>query len=144
MAGQATLNDNTGSPVNEVLGGIGGLGNNVVTLATLQARLAAADLRESVTRGLMAWIALGAGLLLAIGSTTVGLMGIAWWLATSWAVAFSLALVLVAAGGIVTSAVLAVLAAFRLRSSFLTFRRSREELERNVAWLGTVFSQSGR
>jgi len=144
MARQATLTDDTNSPVDEVLGGINDLGTNVLTLGTLQARLAAADLRESMWRGLPAWVALAAVLPLAIASTTIGLLGIAWWIAVDRPMPFSLALLLVAAAGAVVSALLAAFAAYRLRTSFQTFRRSREELERNIAWLGTVFSHSGR
>jgi hypothetical protein len=147
MAREAAITDNSGStasPVNEVLGGIGGLGNNVTTLATLQARLAAADLRASAQRGLPGLIASIVAIDLTLASTTVALMGVGHWLADQGALSLSHALLIAGASGIVLSVVLLLIAWYQLRNSFTTFRRSREELERNIAWLGTILTQSGR
>ena len=47
MARQATLNTDPGASLNGMLKGVGDLGSNVVTLTTLQARLAVEDFREA-------------------------------------------------------------------------------------------------
>jgi hypothetical protein len=51
---------------------------------------------------------------------------------------------LVAAGGFALSLLLGFLSFRMLRDSVSSFRRSREELERNIAWLGTILAHSGR
>jgi hypothetical protein len=57
MARQATLNTDPGASLNGMFNEIDDLGSNVVTLATLQARLAVADFRESASRAQPALIA---------------------------------------------------------------------------------------
>jgi Putative Actinobacterial Holin-X, holin superfamily III len=54
------------------------------------------------------------------------------------------ALLLTAGVAIVLAVVVGVLAVPRLRKSFESFQRSREELARNVAWIKTVLTYSGR
>jgi hypothetical protein len=141
MAHQTTLRRDSG---NGVLGGIEDLGNNLITLATLQARLAVQDCRESGRRGLPALIASAVLIPVALASTTAALFGAAYWLAADRVLSFGPALLVVAAAGLVVSALLSVFAVRTLRHSFDSFLRSREELERNIAWLGTVLSRSGR
>lgn len=144
MASQATLNIDQRSSVNGMLNGIGDLGNNVVTLATLQARLAAEDFSDSASRARPALIAAAVLIPLGFASVTAGLFGLASWMASDLGVPLGRALLEVAAGGIVVSSILAVLVIQRLLSSLTSFRRSREELERNIAWLRTVLVHSGR
>ena len=79
-----------------------------------------------------------------IASATAGMFGLAAWLAADMGIPLSRSLLLVAAGGIVLSGSMAAFAIQRLRSSLASFRRSREEFERNLAWLRTVLVHSGR
>jgi len=144
MARQATLNTDPATSINGMLNGIGDLGSNVVTLTTLQARLAAEDFRESATRAQPALIAAAFLVPLGFASITVGLLGLAYWMAAALAMPLGQSLLLVAAGGILVSSVVAALAIQRCRASLASFRRSREELERNIAWLRTVLTHSGR
>ncbi len=144
MARQATLNTDPANSINGMLNGIGDLGSNVVTLTTLQARLAAEDFRESATRSQPALIAAAFLVPLGFASITVGLLGLAYWMAAALAMPLGQSLLLVAAGGILVSSVVAALAIQRCRASLASFRRSREELERNIAWLRTVLTHSGR
>jgi hypothetical protein len=53
-------------------------------------------------------------------------------------------LVLVAAAAIVAAGATAAIAGRQFAHSFDTFRRSREELIRNLTWLRTVLVHSGR
>ncbi len=144
MARQATLNTDPGGSINGMLNGIGDLGSNVVTLASLQARLAAEDFRESARRAQPALIAAAFFVPLGFASLTVGLLGLAYWMAAELAIPLGRTLLLVAAGGILASSSMAVLTIQHLRASLASFRRSREELERNLAWLRTVLVHSGR
>jgi len=144
MARQATLNTDPATSINGMLNGIGDLGSNVVTLTTLQARLAAEDFRESATRAQPALIAAAFLVPLGFASITVGLLGLAYWMAAALAMPLGQSLLLVAAGGILVSSVVAALVIQRCRASLASFRRSREELERNIAWLRTVLTHSGR
>jgi hypothetical protein len=142
MAHQAKMtHGGNGSPVTEVLTGIGDFGNDVVTLATLQSRLAVADARESLSRAVPAAIAGVILVPLAFAAFTAGLVGLGFWLSAASGIAQGPALLIVAVIALVVAAVLGALAVSRLRGSFESFRRSREELERNIAWLGTILKQ---
>src|SRR5271165_5672968 len=110
MARQATLNTDSGASLNGMLNGIGDLGSNVVTLTTLQARLAVEDFRESASRAQPALIAAAFLVPLGFASITVGLCGLAYWMAAALAMPLGKSLLLVAAGGILVSSVVAALA----------------------------------
>ena len=144
MARQATLNSDHPFSINGMLDGIGDLGSNVVNLTTLQARLAAEDLRESSRHAQPALIGLAALIPLAFASCTVGLIGLASWMATDLKLALHTSLLLVAVGGMMICSFATVLVVRRLRVSASGFRRSREELDRNIAWLRTIMMHSGR
>ncbi len=144
MARQATVNTDHAGSLNGMLDGIGDLGSNVVTLTTLQARLAAEDFRESASRAQPALIAMGFLVPMGFGSVTIGLLGLALWMAAELVIPVGRALLLVGGGGILLSSLMAALVVQRLRASLISFRRSREELERNIVWLRTVLTHSGR
>jgi len=144
MARQATLSTDPGASLNGMLNGIGDLGSNVVTLTTLQARLAAEDFRASASRAQPALIAAAFLVPLGFASVTVGLYGLAYWTAAELGIPLGRTLLLVAVGGMLVSSCMAALVIQRLRGSLASFRRSREELERNIAWLRTVLMHSGR
>ncbi len=145
MAYQATMtHGGNGTGVTEVMSGIGDLGNNVVTLATLQARLAAADARESVNHALPAVVAVAVAVPLAVAGFTSALVGFGFWLSTMTGLSLGSSLVIMAILALVVCAVAGLFAFSRLRASLDSFRRTREELERNIAWLGTVLKQSRR
>jgi uncharacterized membrane protein YqjE len=150
MVNQATVRPGAPARGNDegngqgVVGSIAELGNDIATLAELQAKLAALDLKESTRRVVAPLVAISVGLALALGCIPVALIGVAFLLmevlnlTTGWAMLLTAALALVAA------AIVAALAAMALRSSFEPFRRSREELTRNIAWVRTVLVHSGR
>jgi len=143
MAHQTTMNRGAEPSLGGAISELGELGNNIVVLATLQAKLAAQDARESTGRAIPAIIGAAIALPLALASATIAVFGTAYWIADAWNIPIARAMLIVAVIGIVVSSVLAVLAIYRFRVSLLVFRRSREELERNLAWLGTVLLHSG-
>lgn len=144
MARQTSVGNGAPSSIEGMIEGIGGLGANVVTLAVLQVRLAAADLRETTARVLPALASLAVLVPLAFASFAGALFGLAFWLSSALGLSMAAALGLAALGGLVISGLLAILIWRRLRVSLVGFQRSREELERNITWLGTVLTQSGR
>ena len=147
MAHQAVRNGPAASrdrQNNGVIEGVSSFGTDLAMLAVLQLRLAACDLRECakaatpIVAGLTVfWIIAGA-------SAAVGLAGMALWLATILNIQAGIVMMLVALIGLVISAVAATLLARSLSRSFSYFRRSQEELERNLAWVKTTLVHSGR
>jgi len=147
MAHQAVRNGPVASRErqnNGVIEGVSSFGTDLATLAVLQMRMAACDLRESaraatpIVAGLTVfWIIAGA-------SAAVGLAGAALWLAALLNVQAGMVMMVAALIGLVISGVGAALLVRSLASSFTYFRRSQEELERNLAWVKTTLIHSGR
>jgi hypothetical protein len=143
MARETTMTQEDGS-INGMIEGIGGLGTDVITLATLQARLAAKDLQEMTDRAIPAVVLVALLVPLAFAGFTAILFGLAYWINTAFNVPMPASLAAMGVVGLVLAGILAFFARNRFSASLVTFRRSREELERNLAWLGTVLKQSGR
>jgi type IV secretory pathway VirB2 component (pilin) len=147
MAHQAVRNGPVASrdrQNNGVIEGVGSFGIDLATLAVLQMRLAACDLRESaeaaapIVAGLIIfWIIAGA-------SATVGLAGLALWLATILNIRAGIVMMVVALIGLVICGAGVALLARSLSRCLAYFRRSQEELERNLAWIKTTLVHSGR
>lgn len=151
MAHQATMNghrpavDAGGQTFEGIASGLGAFGTNLASLAALQAQLAAHDFRDSLSRA-APWLAtLLATFLIVSAAVVIGMLGLADWLLTrSLADGIGQARLYVCLGGLILGALLATLAVARLRKSFNAFRRSQDELQRNVAWIRTVLAHSGR
>jgi hypothetical protein len=147
MADQETVRGDiarpNGSPEG-VVSGIAEFGNDVATLAELQAKLAAIDFRESAARATVPLVLTLTGLVVAVAGVPVLLAGVAVLLASALSVSLGWMLVLVAAAAIVAAGATAAIAGRQFSHSFDTFRRSREELIRNLNWLRTVLVHSGR
>jgi hypothetical protein len=138
------MNRNSTPSLDGILENARGLGANAAALAVLQAKLAAIDLHEAGVRMLPALVASIILVPLAGATATGALLGLAYWLRTRFDFSLPPAFGLAALAGLVTCSLLALLAWWRFRVGMLAFRRSREELERNIAWLGTVITRSGR
>jgi uncharacterized membrane protein YqjE len=129
---------------NGVIEGVSSFGTDLATLAMLQARLAAYDLRESMKSASPAITGLLVFGTITAASVVVGLAGLSLWLATILQMQAGIVMMVVALAGIVIASVASALLARSLSSSFSSFRRSREELERNLAWIKTTILHSGR
>lgn len=127
-----------------MVGGIAEFGNDMATLAELQAKLAALDVKDSYERALVPMIAIIAGLTAALASLPVLVLGVALVIARALDIADGLAMVLTALVVIAGAGLLAYLSTRRLPHSFEPLRRSREELIRNLSWVRTVLIHSGR
>jgi len=148
MVDQASMKSGTNGRSNGsgegVVSSIAGLGNDIANLAELQAKLALLDLKESTGHAALPVTLVAGGLALLLASLPVALLGVAELVASALSIRTGWAMLLVAGIAAVLAIIVVVVAGLRLRHSFESFRRSREELSRNVAWLRTVLLYSGR
>jgi len=133
-----------GSGNGSVVGSIAEFGNDIATLAELQAKLALLDLQESTRRSVLPVALMVVGVAVALASLPVALLGVASLIAAAFSIAQGWALLLTAGAALIAGAGIAATAASQLGRSFDSFRRSREEFSRNVAWIRTIVLHSGR
>lgn len=132
-------------PITTMVGGLAEFGNDVSTLAELQAKLALLDMKESARRAAVPSALIVVGVALATASLPVALIGVSELVATALQLAHRGWAYLIVAGVTLLIAILiAAVAGSRLGHSFESFQRSRDELTRNIAWLRTVLLHSGR
>ena len=149
MADQAPVNQSNGSNLlppspASVVGNIAGFGNDVVTLAELQAKLALIDTKDCISRATTPVVALVAGAVVALGCVPVVLLGLADLIAEAAKISPGVTRLLV---GLVTLGAAAAIGYLSLKAatgSLTSFRRTTEELTRNVSWLRSVLVHSGR
>jgi len=110
----------------------------------LQARLAAIDLRDSAKQAIPSLIGLLTFAIIGVACAVVGLAGLALWLAEVFQARPGIVMVVVAVSGLVIAGIASALLVRSLSSSFTYFRRSQEELDRNLAWIKTTLVHSGR
>ena len=146
MAGQTTVNGSgpTSRRPSGVLDSIDALGSDLGNLASLQMRLAVCDTKESFQRLMPSLVLGGFAILVMPASVVLGLLGVAYWLVSSFSLSPPAAFLIVAGMGLILSALSLLIAIRFSRGSFTTFRRSSEELQRNIAWIRTVMKHSGR
>jgi uncharacterized membrane protein YqjE len=148
MADQASVSGNGArsaeAPIEGVVGNIAEFGNDVATLIELQSRLAVLDLKESAEKALVPLATVTLATALVLASLPVALLGLGELLATALKIGRGESYLIVAVAVLVLGGLAAAIAAMRLRRSFEVFRRSREELVRNINWIRTVLMYSGR
>jgi len=127
-----------------VIGGVSSFGADLATLATLQAQLAACDMRDCAKQAVPSLAGLIAFGTIGVASTVVGLAGLALWLAEVFQARPGITMMVVAIAGLVISALAAFFLTRTLSRSFTYFRRSQEEFDRNFAWIKTTLVYSGR
>jgi uncharacterized membrane protein YqjE len=129
---------------NGVIEGVSSFGNDLATLAVLQLRLFALDLRESAKVAIPIVVGLVILGMIATAGIVVGLAGISIWLAEILQARSSVVMMVIGLASLVVAGVASAVLTRSLVSSFSSFRRSREELERNLAWIKTTLVHSGR
>jgi len=127
-----------------VVGNLAGLGNDVATLVELQGQLFKADLNELSARARLSVVVMAVAAVVALGSVPVLVGGAGLLLATALNISNGMGLLLSAVAALVASGVALFFAVGGLRRSLDALQRSREELQRNIAWIRTVLAQSGR
>jgi len=126
------------------VGNIAEFGNDVATLAELQAKLAVYDAKDCVSRATIPLIVTVGASVLAIGSIPVILIGLADWIASSTRLSAGAAQLIVGLIALVLGGVAAIIALRASLRSLESFRRSNEEFTRNLSWIRTVLVHSGR
>jgi uncharacterized membrane protein YqjE len=127
-----------------VVGSIAEFGNDVATLAELQAKLAALDLQECSRRAAAPLAAVAVGLGVMLAALTVALLGVADLLARALGIAEGWTMLMTAAAALLVAGLVLFLSVQGLTRSLEPLRRSREELVRNLSWVRTVLVYSGR
>jgi len=127
-----------------VVESIADLGNNIATLAELQLQLAALDWQESTAKAMLPLGACLVSLTLLLGSVPVLIGGLALFIAATWNFSVGLTLLSTALVLMILAGIVVAVAGRRLGTAMAGFRRSQEELTRNVAWIRTVLVHSGR
>ncbi len=153
MAHQTTLNGpnrvEIHSPAVSVIENLAEFGNDIATLAELQAQLAAVDLKESAGRALLPVALVAVALVVIVGCVPILLFGAAALIAplleisNDW-MALGAALLIVGFAALLLFGIIAVVAALRIGPSFSALKRSHEEFLRNMSWVKTVLVHSGR
>ena len=148
MADQASVSRINGSssmasPLT-VVGNIADFGNDIATLAELQAKLTLLDARAAASKATTPVAMLVVGAAVALASLPVILIGVAEVIASAFKISGGVASLIVGISALALAG-LAVLIGFKgTTASLTTFRRSSEELTRNVSWVRTVLVHSGR
>jgi hypothetical protein len=141
--GGASSPENGAGPA-QVFSGVAEFGENLMTLAELQARLAAMEMRQNVEAVKVTGLVVMGGALLAMASLPVILIGLAELLASGLGMGRGPALLGVSIVALLIGGACAAIAGIRLRHSTAGFPVSREELARNLNWVRTVMLHSGR
>lgn len=128
----------------DVVTNVAEFGENLLTLAELQARLTGIELKQNVQAVKFGGAVLMVGAALGLAALPVALLGLAELLATGLDIHRGLAQLIVAGAGFLIAGICAAIAVVRLRASDLGFPLSSEEFTRNVNWVRTVLLHSGR
>jgi hypothetical protein len=148
MADQASVSrrdgsNNHASPLSMV-GNITDFANDIATLAELQAKLTALDAKDAVAKATTPLIVLGVSLAVALASLPVILIGVADLIASSTQLSSGASQLIVGLVALVLAGVAGFVGWKGSTGSLTTFRRSSEELTRNLSWIRTVLAYSGR
>jgi Putative Actinobacterial Holin-X, holin superfamily III len=125
-------------PSSAVFDGVAEFVDDVASLAELQAKLAAADLRDAARKSAAPIVLTLMGLTVVVASVLVALLGTGWLLASALMIHQGWAMLLTAGAAMALGGLVAALGMLRLSHSFDSFRRSRHQLWRNLAWIRTV------
>ncbi len=141
MADQTTLrncNGSTEAPARAIGRNVSGFAHDLSALADLQFRLLSLDLKQALSRLTMPVVLAVSAAALLLGCLPVLLLGLGWLLVeyADWMVSWSF--LLVAGCAILLAGAMLGLAYSRVRHSFDTLNRSRDEFVRNVNWLKSV------
>jgi len=137
-------NGSTNGSAENMVGSIADFGNDVATLAELQLKLAALDFKETAARALIPLALVVVGLVVMLSSVPVAIGGVSLLIAQVTRLSLGWALLLTAIVTLGLATLVVVVAGRKLGASLEGFRRSKEELARNISWIRTVLVHSGR
>jgi hypothetical protein len=128
----------------DVVHNVAGLGEDLLSLAELQAHLATIELKQNAQAIQFGGAFILVGAVLGMGGLPIALAGIAELLVSGLGMQRGWALILVAVAAFVIAGTCVAIAVARIRAADLGFPLSREELARNMNWIRTVLLYSGR
>jgi hypothetical protein len=128
----------------DVVHNVAGLGEDLLSLAELQAHLATIELKQNVQAIQFGGAFILVGAVLGMAGLPIALAVIAELLVSGLEMQRGWALILVAVAAFVIAGTCVAIAVARLRAADLGFPLSREELARNMNWIRTVLLYSGR
>lgn len=143
MAHQTSLTNGRRHAAPEgIVSSLAEFGGDMASLAELQGKLALVDLKESVDRAKVPFILTSVAGVLALSALPALTIGLGFLLADIFHISQGWGLII--AGAVVAGAagVTAAVAGSRLSKCFESFRRSKEEFNRNLLWIRTVVAQS--
>jgi hypothetical protein len=127
-----------------MVSGVAEFGENLLSLAELQARLVALELQQNLQAAKIRVPVILAGAVLAVVSLPLVLAGIAELLVSELGMKRGYALLGVAVVALAIAGTAIALAVVWLRRALTGFPISREEFVRNLNWVRTVLLHSGR
>jgi len=128
----------------DVVSNVASLGEDLLSLGELQARLAAIELKQNIQAVQFGSAVIAGGAVLGMAGLPIALAGIAELLVSYAGLGRGWALIAVAVATFAIAGTCVAMAVARLRSADVGFPMSREELTRNVNWVRTVLLYSGR
>ena len=128
-------NGHSEQPATTMTKSVGGFAHDITTLAELQVKLFFADLKEALQHLTWPLVMMLVGAVLAFASLPVVLMGIAYTLIQRAGLAVDVAFLITAAGATFIAAATCLFGWSKMRRSFSSLERSRDELARNVSWI---------
>jgi hypothetical protein len=137
MVHQAEVNPNGQAKPAEtgVAASFSGLAHDAIELAELQAQLLKLDVQLAARNGGMSMALAVVGACLLLGCVPVALAALAEVFVAQWGWTRAGALAAAAAVGLALSAGAGAAAWYRVRSALASLQRSRDELNRNIAWI---------
>ena len=142
--GRASAPPETESSAGQVVSNVAGFGENLLTLAELQARMSAIELRQNLEAIKSVAAAVVIGTVMAFAALPVVLAGIAELLVTELGFRRGPAFLTVGLATVGIGSLCAVVAGWWVRRKRLGFPLSAEEFARNLNWVRTVIRLSGR
>lgn len=133
-----------GASPGDVVSNVAGFADDLLSLAELQARLAAIEAKQNVRAVTAGSVILITGGAIALAALPIVLVGIAELLVSFAGMDRGFALIAVAVAAFVVAGICVAVAVARLRGSDVGFPLSREEFTRNLNWVRTVLLYSGR
>ena len=127
-----------------MMNSVAGFGENLLTLAELQARLTAIEIRQNLDSVKNGGALFVAGLILAFSSLPVLMVGVAELLVSEFGMKRGYSLLTAGTTAIVIAGACIVVARSWLRKKPFGFPLASEEFARNLNWLRTILRHSGR
>lgn len=128
----------------DIVGRLGNLGADLISLGELQLELLSVDTRDATSEAFYPTIIACLGIGFVIGSCPLALLGLSWWLTDATTLSLASSSLIIALAGLVLAVLLLFVAWKGLKKSFALINRSRKELRSNLKWIKNILSEKHR